>query len=126
MQATQARRHAAQPETATALEHMKTTAGGATDPALLELCRRRLAALLDGGEDVADDGLTDRERAFLAFTDQFVFSVASVAGRDVDALLAYEAPVDVYQFTCALYTLEMSLRIEIATRAIMPATEDDA
>jgi hypothetical protein len=123
MQATQARRHAAQPETAAALEHMKSTAGRATDPALLELCRRRLAALLDGAEDVDAEGLTEREQAFLAFTDQFVFSVASVSGADVDALLAFAEPVDVYQFTCALYTMEMSLRIEIATRGVMPGTE---
>jgi hypothetical protein len=126
MQATQARRHAAQHETATALEHVKTVAEDATDLVLLDLCRRRLDELLDGGPPVDSAGLSTREIAFLAFTDQFVFSVASVGEQDVAALLVHAEPLDVYQYTCALYALELSLRIEIATRAVLPDQEATA
>lgn len=124
MKSTETPRHAAQPETAAALDRMNDAAWEAADPELLELCRRRIAAMLDGAEDpVGPRGLTEREQAFLSFTEQFVFSVAGTTDADVDALLAHAGPVDVYRFVAALYTLEMTMRIDIAGRVVLPATE---
>lgn len=127
MPATDDPRHAAQPEVAAALAHMQQAAWAATDPELLGRCHRRVAALLGGEQEDDDDAAatppSERDAAFLAFTDQFVFSVASVGDRDVEALLAHAEPVDVYRFVAALYSLEMSMRIEIATRAVLAPEE---
>jgi len=116
----------AQPETAAALAQMKEVAWTATDPELLELCRVRMALMLASGEDLkepAPETLSDRELAFLAFTEQFVLSVASVSDSEVNALLAYAEPVDVYSFVAALYSLEMTLRIEMASRVLLAPEE---
>lgn len=124
MPRTETPRHAAQPETAAALDRMNDAAWEAADPELLELCRRRVAALLDGEEDpVGPRALSDREQAFMSFTEQFVLSVAGTTDADVDALLAHAGPVDVYRFVAALYTLEMTMRIDIAGRVALPAPE---
>lgn len=124
MPRTETPRHAAQPETEAALDRMNDAAWAATDPDLLDLCGRRVAALLDGGEDpVGSRALTEREQAFLAFTEQFVLSVAGTTDAEVDALLAHAGPVDVYRFVAALYTLEMTMRIDIAGRVVLPASE---
>lgn len=124
MPSTQTPRHAAQPETAAALDRMNDAAWKAADPELLELCRRRVAAMLDGAEDpVGSRALTDREQAFMSFTEQFVLSVAGTTDSDVEALLAHAGPVDVYRFVAALYTLEMTMRIDIAGRGALPAAE---
>ena len=116
--------HAAQPEVAEALNRMQVAARAAVDPALFELCRQRVSELLDGGAPMPPTReLTDAEKAFIAFTDQFVFSVASVSERDVEALLEHAGPVDVYRFVAALYSAEMSLRIDIASRAVLRPEE---
>ena len=116
--------HTAQPEVAEALNRMQEVAREATEPALLELCRQRVSELLDDGDPIPPTRLlTPAERAFLAFTDPFVFSVASVSDADVDALLHHADAVDVYRFVAALYSVEMSLRIEIASRAVLGREE---
>ncbi len=127
MMSTESPRHAAQPETAAALDEMTRAAWRAADPDLLELCRRRVAAMLEGEDDpVATRELTDREQAFMAFTDQFVFSVAGTTDAHVDALLAHAGPVDVYRYVAALYALEMTMRIEIAGRVVLGGAEATA
>ncbi len=124
MTRTETPRHAAQPETAAALDRMNEAAWEAVDPELLELCRRRVAAMLDGEKDpVGSRVLSDREQAYVSFTEQFVISVAGTTDADVDALLAHAEPVDVYRFVAALYTLEMTMRIDIAGRVALPAAE---
>jgi alkylhydroperoxidase family enzyme len=116
--------HAAQPEVASALNRMQAVAREATDPALLELCRQRVSELLDDGDPIPPSRLlTPAERAFLAFTDQFVFSVASVSDDDVAKLLEHAEPVDVYRFVAALYSVEMSLRIDIVGRSVLGQQE---
>ena len=116
--------HAAQPDVAEALNRMQAVAREATDPALLELCRQRVSELLDDGDPIPPSRLlTPAERAFLAFTDQFVFSVASVSDADVAALLEHAEPVDVYRFVAALYSVEMSLRIDIVGRSVLGQQE---
>lgn len=117
----------AQPETAAALDHLKAVAWASADPVLLERCARQVASLLgDGNPEELDDGLGGREGASLAFTEQFVFSVASVSDDDVEALLAHAEPLEVYRFVCALYALEMSHRIETVGRVVLGAEEEIA
>jgi alkylhydroperoxidase family enzyme len=118
---------AAQPETAAALARARDAAWEATDPELLELCRRRVEALLTGADaGPGPDGLGEREQAFLAFCDQFVFSVASVSEQDVAALLEHAGHVEVYEFVAALYALEMSRRIELTAGIVLAAEEVSA
>lgn len=116
---------AAQPETAAALARMREVAWETTDAELLELCRLRVAALLgaDHAPERPDVELTERELAFRAFTEQFVFSVASVTDAQVDALLRHADAVEVYRFVAALYSLEMSLRVELAGRVVLGPEE---
>jgi alkylhydroperoxidase family enzyme len=120
------------PEGAKELERLNAAAWASADPALLELCRLRIAQMLNNGVALAgvdeaklaeldrwevSTAFTDAERAFLAFTEQFVISVSSVTQEQVDALLEYASPEDVRSFTAALYAVELSQRLDLVARA---------
>ncbi len=130
------------PEAAAELAQLNETAWEATDPALLELCRRRVQAMLGGGARGDDaqraraaglgeaklaalDGWRDselftaRERAHLDFTEQFVTSVGSVSGEQVEQLLRHGDERAVYSFTAALYVVELTERVTLAARATL-------
>lgn len=105
------------------------------DPVLLELCRLRVAALFgdrraSGFRSGAalDAGLTEdkvaaldawrtaavfseRERACLAFAEQFVADAKRVTDDLVDALLAHLTPRQCYAFVRALWAVEATLRL---------------
>lgn len=109
----------------------------AADPVLLELCRLRLAAVfgdqralayraraaLDAGLDeerVAALGqwrrselFSERERACLAFAEQFVADAQAVTDAEVDALLAHLSPEQCYAFVRALWAVEATLRLAV-------------
>ena len=120
------------PEGASELERLNAAAWASADPAMLELCRLRVAqmlanrAALEGIDEAklaeldrweTSTAFTDAERASLAFTEQFVISVSSITQAQVDALLAHSSPEDVRSFTAALYAVELSQRLDIVARA---------
>jgi alkylhydroperoxidase family enzyme len=123
-----------------ALDSLLRVAYESTDPATLELCKLRIAALLDGGPDLektrtesygphqekvaalatwwTSELFSEPERAKIAFTEQFVVSVHSMTDDDVDALLEYFSEEEVYQFVSAIYALDATTRARIVARAV--------
>lgn len=76
----------------------------------------RIAAL---GSWWASDLFTDRERALLAFVEQFVFSVSSMDDGHVDALLATEDPIRVHEIANAVWALDLTTRMDLVARAVL-------
>jgi hypothetical protein len=107
------------PEAAAELHRVNAVARATTDPGLLGLCASRVDAMLAGG--AWDDRVprTARERAFLAFTEQFVTSVSHVSDADVDALLEHATPGEVYAFINSLYVVEMTRRVELVAAEVL-------
>ena len=102
-----------------AFEAAKATAWRtAADPALLELCRIQVAALLGDGPALEGE-FDEAQRAHLDFAEQFVTHVAGITDADVDRLLQHDEPIDVYRFISALYVLEFSRRFELVTAAVL-------
>lgn len=117
----QSRLHPSQHE---ALQRMREQAR-AVDPELIELCFARVREIIGDTPEGASpaEPRDERERAFLRFSEQFAFSVAAIGDADVQALLEHAEPTAVYEFIAALYSLEMSTRIELAGRALLSPDE---
>ena len=117
----------------------------ALDPEALELCRLRLASLQGDEREAArpapaarvpaekaaaiadwpDSPLfSERERACLAFTEQFAGDVAGVTQDDVDALLAHYSPGEVQAFVSALRALDQHQRLALGLRTVLAPRED--
>jgi hypothetical protein len=136
-----------QPEAMRSLNVMRRTACEATDPAMLELCRIRLAQLLRDdaargphcgapideqlmaalGDWRESERFTASQRAHLAFAEQFSVSVASLTDEDVAALREHLSELQVYEFAVALYVIEMEMRMRrvVALTLTSPAVHDD-
>ena len=130
------RLRALHPETTASLLATEAEAAANTDPSILQLCHHRLAHML-GGEvsspatavDPAklaaldswwDSPLfTDAERAHLAFTEQYVLSVGSISDADVDKLLEFGSPRQVYDFVNALFVMDQVQRLEMVARVVL-------
>ena len=119
------------------------------DPVLLELARLRIAMLLDDRDALArrtpaavEAGLneakvaaiaswpdsplfSERERAAVAFTEQFVGDVSGVTQGDVDALLEHMDASQTYAFVTGLLALDEHQRLSLAIRRLF-TTEDQA
>jgi hypothetical protein len=131
-----------QPEATDALERAHDVAAATVpDPAVFELCRARTAELLGHPAAAVDRELqpdetkratltdwrrsgafTEKERAHLDFTEQYLMSVAALTDAHVDALLAHGSPTDVHTFITALYVTEFRMRLSLVASAVL---EDD-
>ena len=89
------------------------------DAGLLELCLGRIDAMLSGTAWSEPEGLTERQRAYLDFAEQFSLSVGDIPESQVEALLAYDSDEDVCRFVGALYPLEMSRRVELVAGKVL-------
>jgi hypothetical protein len=106
------------PETAGMLVAARGMAPKVTDPALLSLCADYVDAIL--AEKSWQPGeVTPRERAFLSFTEQFMISVSDVSDKQVHALLEFASPDEIYAFITALFTIEMSRRVELVSEVVL-------
>jgi alkylhydroperoxidase family enzyme len=134
------------PDTFDAIEELHRTLWTTLDPVALELCRLRIAALLDAGSHAAlrspaarEQGLTedkiaalskwpssplftDKERACLAFTEQFLLGPSTVTQEHVDALLEHMDSPGTYQFVMGLWATE-SLQRTCLTLDVSPDPE---
>lgn len=134
---------ALQPDDMSALHELEATAWSTVDPARLELCRIRIAALLGdeeaarsrtpvaatAGVDEAKVAALDAwdtsplfdacERACLAFAEQFTVSVGHVGDADVQALLEHLSPQQVMDLSGAIYVIEMSMRVRMVARVAL-------
>jgi metal-sulfur cluster biosynthetic enzyme/alkylhydroperoxidase family enzyme len=141
--AVDARLAALQPSITRAFVDMRDVAWRATDPVMLELCRLRFAQLLgdddafglrtptavDAGLDedkvaALDDWATStlfnaRERAYLAFAEQFNIAVSSMGDDDVARLTEHDSEAEVGRFAMALYVVEMELRLRMVARRVL-------
>jgi len=92
----------------------------ATDPKLLKLCAGYIEAALRCADwQPPTEGLSPREKAFIAFTEQFVTSVSTLEASQVSGLLEHASADEVYGFVHALYVIDMSLRLEIVGREVL-------
>lgn len=117
----------------------------ALDPEVLELCRLRIASLQADDREASRAGpgaavspekaaaigdwpdsplFSDRERACLAFTEQFVGDVAGVTQTDIDALLAHFNPGEVQAFVSALLALDQHQRLALGLRTVLAPKEE--
>jgi alkylhydroperoxidase family enzyme len=101
-------------------------AAEATDPGLLELCKARMAQLLNCREELAlhspdrlaelgswerSPSFSDAQRAALAFVEQFLLDPSLVGGELVGDLEAELGTSGVINFTAAIAAYEASLRL---------------
>lgn len=108
-----------QPETAAERERTERVVRELADPELLSRCEARIDALLTGGDLADDPAWTARDHAFVAFTDQFVFSVGHVTDEQVAALLEHETAERVYAFVNALYVIDLTHRLELVAGEVL-------
>lgn len=116
------------------------------DPATLELCRLRVAALLGGplespfggyellhgdlmkGKTDAVAGyatsplFSDRERSCIAFAEQYVLDPHALTDEDFAALSKHCAPIEIATLTLAVATFDALTRMRLA----LDAAGDDA
>lgn len=128
------------PESSTALEGVMHACWSSVDRGDMELMRIRIAmihgdpigaALRTDGVVIdeerlaalprwwASDLFSDRERALLAFVEQFVFSVSSMEDPLVDALLATEDPIHVHEIANAAWALDLTTRMDMVARLVL-------
>lgn len=125
------------PQPSAALARAYDLACESTDPELLELCRCRIAQMLETGTvqtgacqdavtidaaklaalgDWANSGeFSPLERAALDYTEQYVISVSHMTNDQVDALRAHLDDAAVYAFAAALYVIEMTERLRLVS-----------
>jgi hypothetical protein len=106
-----------------ALADADAAAHEAIDPALFDLCRRRIAMLLgveteQPADDLADWSRSDSysvcERACLAFTEQFVIDVSSLDDSCAAAVVEHLGHDGLAALSSALLVAEQRLRLGLA------------
>lgn len=123
------------------LDQMGEAAWGAVDPVLLELCRLRIATLLDCRSEAdvrtAAAGLDEamiaelpawpssprfdaRQRACLAFCEQFVIDVAGMPDDLALAVVDHLGEAGARTFTAALLVVEQRQRLALALDRLFP------
>jgi hypothetical protein len=108
-----------QPDPAAKLVRLNQVAREEADPKIFTLCTDRAFAMIEGKGTERPAGLSDRESAYLDFTEGFVTSVGTISDAQVDALLAEDSAEDVYAFAGAIYAAEMTRRVEIVSKAVL-------
>ena len=102
------------------LNSIARAATDVVDPQLLELCSSYIdAALCQRDWAPPASGLTDKERAFIAFTEQFTASVSTMTDEQVDKLLEYASADEIYNFASALYVVDMTRRLDLVAGKVL-------
>ncbi|MCK9564336.1 MAG: hypothetical protein M0R02_16600 [Bacteroidales bacterium] len=107
------------PDTGAELLRINRLAREAADPALLELCTELIDALLQDRSPALPQALTPREKAFLAFTEQFATSVSTLSDEQVSELLRFASEDEVYSFVNALYVIDMTRRLDLVAGRLL-------
>lgn len=131
------------PEVRSRLADNNTAAWAATDPVLLELCRLRLAALLQCPDEQQERtpaavaaGLSEdqvgalsqwpssplfdaKQRACLAFAEQFVIDVASLDDVTANAVAEHLGHDGLANFVNALLVVEQRLRLRLVWEYVL-------
>ena len=111
---------ALQADSAVELDNIVELAQRSVDAQLLALCTSCIEAALRCEQwHPPEAGLSDKEQAFIAFTEQFVMSVSTMDRDQVVRLLDYASADEVYAFIHAIYVADMALRLEIVGREVL-------
>lgn len=118
--AVSSRLNALQGNSAAELNQIIDLAQRSSDPKLLALC----TSYIEAAQRCQDwhppaGGLSDREQAFVAFTEQFVASVGTMQRDQVVRLLDYASADEVYAFVHAIYVTDMALRLDMVGREVL-------
>ena len=111
---------ALQPGSAAELHTIIDLANQSTEKELLALCSSYIEAALrcvDWQPPARE--LTEKEQAFIAFTEQFVSSVGTMSEDQVTLLLEFASADEVYAFVHAIYIADMTLRLDIVAREVL-------
>ena len=108
------------PSISSELNNISGVAAEVVDPQLLALCSSYIdAALCQQDWAPPSGGLTDKERAFIAFTEQFTASVSTMTDEQVDKLLEYASADEVYNVASALYVVDMTRRLDLVAGKVL-------
>lgn len=109
-----------QPAITTELQHIMRLTSEATDKNILKLCTGYIdAALRNQTWSPPELALTEKEQAFIAFTEQFTSSVSTMSDEKVQNLLQFSSVDEVYTFVNAIYVTDMSLRLELVAGRVL-------
>lgn len=109
-----------QPNTASEMSNVMLLAKEATDTRLLALCTTYIdAALRHQDWSQPRDALTEKEQAYIAFTEQFISSVGTMSDEQVECLLQFSSADEVYAFVNAIYVTDMSRRLELVVGSVI-------
>ena len=130
------------PEPAAALARAQDLIEAAVDPVILELVRRRVAALLGDTRLATEESSASKahaldgklvelarwptatvfspaERACLGLAEQYVLDVSGVGEADTAPVLEHLGPAGLYGFVQALYVIDESIRLDLALSAAL-------
>jgi alkylhydroperoxidase family enzyme len=112
------------PEPAAALAEVERVSASSVDAHTLELVRDRVWSLLGDMPSPLDDwrsrsDLDERDRALLAFVEQFVFSVSSMGDDDVDRLLAHERAERLHELSNVVWAVDLACRLDLVATAVL-------
>lgn len=86
----------------------------------LSHCWEHIEAVLTGSSPrPIAAGPSPLDIAQIAFAEQFAFSVQSVSNEQVDELLSYMSEAETWAFVLAIYAIDMTIRLDLATRAVL-------
>jgi hypothetical protein len=107
------------PAVAPELDNILRLARETVDPELLTLCADYVDTALRRRRWQPPRELSDRESAFIAFTEQFVSSVGTMQDEAVDRLLQHADPDEVYAFVNALYVTDLARRLDMVAGRVL-------
>jgi len=107
------------PEGTAELQRINQLALEAAEPTLLKLCTELIDALLQDRSPTLPQTLSPRDKAFLAFTEQFVTAVSAVSDEQVAELLRFATEDEVYSFVNALYVTDMTRRLDLVAGRVL-------
>lgn len=119
-QQVQSRLQELHPDIATRLDTIIGLAPESTDPQLLALCSSYVdAALRNEDWTPPSAGLSDKEQAFIQFTEQFTASVSTMSDQQVASLQNFASADEIYAFVNALYVADMTRRLDLVAGRMM-------
>jgi alkylhydroperoxidase family enzyme len=130
------------PEVASALDRLNSAAWAAVDPELLDVCRLRVAMLLGCETELAlgstatssltledvrswttSDRVSPRQRACLAFAEQFVIDVKNLDDNTVSDVTEQLGVEGLVNFVSALLVIEQRQRLQLTWNALFTEKE---
>jgi alkylhydroperoxidase family enzyme len=128
---------------ASALDRLNSAAWAAVDPELLDVCRLRVAMILGCDDELAhrpmatssltledirswttSDRVSPRQRACLAFAEQFVIDVKNLENKTVHDVTEQLGVDGLVNFASALLVIEQRQRLQLTWNALF--TEEEA